>query len=89
MSEIQDPSTAADPRPLPSLPVGQRARVVRIASGNELSRRLLEVGFYPGAVVELLARMWPGDDPLAVRVGGSTFALRSEEAARVFVTLLP
>jgi ferrous iron transport protein A len=26
---------------------------------------------------------WPGDDPLAVRVGGATFALRRREAALV------
>jgi Fe2+ transport system protein FeoA len=27
--------------------------------------------------------MWPAQDPLAVRVGGATFALRRQEAERV------
>lgn len=89
MSDTRVPPTVTDPRPLPMLGVGQIARVVHVASDAELSRRLLEIGFYPGAVVELLACMWPGDDPMAVRVGGSTFALRREEAARVLVAELP
>ena len=42
---------------------------------STIGRRLLELGFVPGAELEVVARMWPGDDPLAVRVGGSMFAL--------------
>jgi hypothetical protein len=30
--------------------------------------------------------MWPAGDPMVVRVGGSTFALRRTEAAAVRVT---
>ena len=30
--------------------------------------------------------MWPAGDPLVVRIGGSTFALRRAEAAAVRVT---
>ena len=32
--------------------------------------------------------MWPAGDPLVVRIGGSTFALRRAEAAAVRVTRL-
>lgn len=51
-----------------------------VDEAGTLSRRLLEIGFYPGAPVEVLAAQWPGDDPIAVRIGGSTFALRRREA---------
>jgi ferrous iron transport protein A len=50
---------------------------------------LLEIGFYPGAHVEVIAAQWPGDDPMAVRVGGSTFALRRREAQLVRVVAAP
>jgi len=73
-------------RPLSQLGVGEQAVVARLDAGDLLARRLLEIGFYPGAVVEVVAAMWPGDDPLAVRVGGATFALRRQEADGVTVT---
>lgn len=47
--------------------------------------RLLEVGFLPGERLRLTACGLPGRDPLAVRVGQSTFALRRHEAALVRV----
>lgn len=67
-------------RSLDQLQRGECACVIGVTAGDELSRRLLEIGFFPGAQVEVLASMWPGADPLAVRVGGSTFALRRREA---------
>ena len=73
-------------RPLSQLGVGEQAVVARLDAGDLLARRLLEIGFYPGAVVQVAAAMWPGDDPLAVRVGGATFALRRQEAEGVTVT---
>ncbi len=48
--------------------------------------RLLEIGFLPGEPVRLMACGPTGRDPLAVRVGQSTFALRRHEAALVQVT---
>jgi ferrous iron transport protein A len=49
--------------------------------------RLLEIGFLPGESVRVIAHGFPGQDPLAVRVGHTTFALRSHEAALVQVTV--
>lgn len=59
------------------------------AEGSTLARRLVEIGFVPGALLEVVATMWPGADPIAVRVGGSTFALRRREADAVEVEPLP
>jgi ferrous iron transport protein A len=55
---------------------------------GSLLARLRDLGFVHGARCEVVARMWPAGDPLAVRIGGSTFALRGVEADAVRVTRL-
>ena len=56
---------------------------------RELLLRLVEIGFLPGQRVSVVARATGGGDPLAVRVGRSTFALRRREAASVRVGATP
>lgn len=51
----------------------------------EWARWLEEIGFIAGEHVMLMARGLPGGDPLVVRIGQSTFALRRAEAACVRV----
>jgi ferrous iron transport protein A len=70
---------------LSDLAKGQSARVVGVvASGpdvpRDLMRRLSDLGFLPGERVQVLARGPLGGEPVAVRVGTSTFALRRLEA---------
>ena len=55
------------------------------AGAEALLARLRDLGFVAGARCEIVARMWLGGNPLAVRIGGSTFALRRGEAAAVRV----
>jgi ferrous iron transport protein A len=55
------------------------------ADSAPLLARLRDLGFVAGARCEIVARMWLGGDPLVVRIGGSTFALRRAEAAAVQV----
>jgi ferrous iron transport protein A len=52
----------------------------------EWARWLEEIGFLVGEQVMLMAKALPGGDPLVVRIGQSTFALRRAEAACVRVT---
>jgi len=52
---------------------------------STVSRRLLELGFVPGESIEVIEEIWPGRDPMAVRVGNTTFALRRREAGAVMV----
>lgn len=52
----------------------------------DLVRRLKELGFVTGEAVKILHRGYFGGEPLAVRVGQSTFALRRFEAALIGVT---
>ena len=49
----------------------------------ERARQLEEIGFFPGEQVMVMTRGFPGGDPLVVRIGQSTFALRGAEAACV------
>ena len=66
------------------------ARISRVdpaAAGQPADRavQLADIGFTTGETVTVLARAWPGGDPLVVRVGTSRFALRRAEAACVQV----
>ena len=55
----------------------------------EWGQWLEDIGFIPGEQVTVLARGRPGGDPLVVRVGLSTFALRRAEAACIDVGIGP
>jgi ferrous iron transport protein A len=78
---------------LDSLPVGQSGTVIHIAPGNaedtedgaDLARRLMELGFVPGERIRMLKRGLPGGEPLAIKVGNATFALRRFEAALISI----
>ncbi|HAT31077.1 MAG TPA: ferrous iron transport protein A [Janthinobacterium sp.] len=78
---------------LDSLAAGQSGTVIHIAptaagdmeDGVDLARRLMELGFVPGERIRMLKRGMPGGDPLAIKVGNATFALRRFEAARISI----
>ncbi len=53
---------------------------------RELALRLVEIGFVPGEAVCIVANGVPGREPLAVRLGHTTFALRRREASMIRVT---
>jgi ferrous iron transport protein A len=53
---------------------------------RELVLRLTEIGFVPGEAVCIVANGVPGREPLAVRLGHTTFALRRHEASLIRVT---
>lgn len=50
---------------------------------DEMERRLLEMGFIEGAEVGLLHEGPFGGDPIAVRVGQATVALRRRDAMAI------
>ena len=56
------------------------------AHSPDWASRLEEIGFIPGEQVTVMARAPLGGDPLVVRVGESTFALRRAEASCVSLT---
>ena len=63
--------------------------VVGDQAGASIGRRLVEIGFVPGERVQIIETVWPGGDPMAVRVGSTVFALRRREAQAVLVQLDP
>jgi ferrous iron transport protein A len=68
--------------------VGQLYRISAVQANALLpdcDRQLNELGFLVGEQVMVLRRAMPGADPLVVRIGMSTFALRAAEAALVGV----
>ncbi|MCU6433370.1 ferrous iron transport protein A [Undibacterium sp. Jales W-56] len=78
---------------LDSLKVGDFAVVTEVAKSEtdqsknsfDVIRRLKELGFVKGESVKILHRGYFGGEPLAVRIGESTFALRRFEAAFIGV----
>ena len=73
---------------LAEAPLNTTWRVLRInptEASSERASQLEEVGFLPGELVSVLAHGFPGQDPLVVRVGLSTFALRRDEALSVLL----
>jgi ferrous iron transport protein A len=75
---------------LADLPRGARAVVSGVgpsvmAEDADLVRRLVEIGFVPGEEVRIVAHGMPGHEPVAVRLGTTTFALRRFEAEYVRV----
>jgi ferrous iron transport protein A len=76
---------------LAKLPRGRRAAVAEVRSSSaltaELPARLRELGFLDGEEIKVLAAGVSGG-PLAVRIGETTFALRTREAECVTVRTL-
>lgn len=53
-----------------------------------LRERLEELGFLPGEIVRVVALSFPAGDPMAVRIGNTTFALRRHEAGMIHIDRL-
>lgn len=69
---------------LTGLPEGASAVVEALGGEGEARRRLLDLGFTPGALVTCLFSA-PSGDPRAYEVRGSVIALRREDAAQMTV----
>ena len=75
---------------LDSLKMGECAEVSSLLAASRhdtiaTRTRLLELGFVEGEQVRVVAESYPSGDPIAIRVGGTTFALRRQEAAMINV----
>jgi len=88
-------SPAEEAVPLATLRKGARGVVAQVLEGDAglvgdevgatIGRRLVEIGFVPGETVQVIEEIWPGRDPIAVRIGSTVFALRRREASAVLV----
>jgi ferrous iron transport protein A len=88
---LRTPELQGAPRPalrLDQAAIGRLCTVRTVTADPhvpERARQLEEIGFFPGEQVTVLTRGFPGGDPLVVRIGQSTFALRGAEAACIRV----
>ena len=67
------------PIPMGELPVDSRAQVVEVRGNGKHQRRMLDMGFVPGAEVTVI-RKAPLGDPIEYRIKGTAVALRQEDA---------
>lgn len=72
------------PVPLGELPVGSRARVVEVQGGGRHQRRMLDMGFVPGAEIVVVREASLGN-PVEYRVKDTSVALRKEDANTILV----
>lgn len=86
VSQAATPTEASTDSPtLADLGRGGRARVLAVEGAHPaIARRLFDLGFAPGAEVEMLRRA-PMADPVVYRVAGYDIALRRAEAGCVRV----
>ena len=92
---IWDAGLPGEALQLADLATGAAARVISVCETESaaaergapagLSRRLAELGFLPGERLRVVARGFLGREPIAVRIGTGTFALRLHEAACIRV----
>ena len=94
MEPIHPPHISTQSVSLATLHKGARGVVASVSyddaevgdeTGSTIGMRLIEIGFVAGEAFEVVAEVRPGGDPIAVRIGGTCFALRRREAEAVFV----
>lgn len=89
------PAAADHPVCLSTVAVDQSVIVCEVrsgistAEGEDIGLRLQELGFVAGERLRVIAHGYPGREPIAVRVGNTTFALRRFEADHVLVVAAP
>ena len=71
---------------LRTMKVGQNGRIARIEAQGIVNQRIRDMGIIPGASVTVVGRA-PLKDPVALRLGGVTIALRNKEADHISVDL--
>ena len=80
---------------LSEVTVGQTVTIRKVLTGaaqsevGDIGLRLLELGFVEGETLRVVAHGFPGHEPIAIRIGSTTFALRRFEADRVMVEAAP
>lgn len=73
--------------PLSDLTPGSVCQIVSLELSGLLRRRILDLGIVPGTLIRCIRR-GPSGDPTAYLVRETLIALRSEDAAQIFVRKL-
>ena len=78
---------SANTKPLSEFKTGELVQIEKIQLEGTMKRRLLDLGFIPGATIKVLQRSLLGD-PVAYQVSNTTIALRKEESSLIFGVLI-
>jgi ferrous iron transport protein A len=70
-------------KPLSKTLTGEKVEIIEIRGGRGLVTKLLNMGFYPGVIVEVVSNC--GYGPLIVAKGGIRLGLGFGMAQKVFV----
>lgn len=73
---------------LDDAPTGADSRVLHVSAPDgaaDWAQQLGDLGFLPGEAARVLTRGALGGDPLVVRVGAATYALRRAEARCIHI----
>ncbi len=71
---------------LRQLTPGQKATILKINAHGDLGRRIRDMGLMPGTHLEVMGKA-PLRDPVALRIEGTTIALRNSEADYITVEI--
>ncbi|MFO7262533.1 MAG: iron transporter FeoA [Bacillaceae bacterium G1] len=74
---------SAGAKPLSDMKPGEQWVITELTIQGTMRRRLLDLGFIPGATVKMLRRS-PLGDPAAFMVNRTVIALRKEESSQIF-----
>jgi Fe2+ transport system protein FeoA len=70
-------------RPLSTLKVGEKGKIVKLVGGTGMIKRLSDLGFIPEQEVEVVRSAPRG--PIAIRVRGTVYALGRGVADKIYV----
>jgi ferrous iron transport protein A len=74
------------PMTLDQLPLGETALVENIDSASDTLSQLMEMGLVRGCRV-MVERVSPFGCPMAIRLKGSSIAIRRQDAERIFLAV--
>ncbi|WP_121639157.1 FeoA family protein [Virgibacillus sp. Bac330] len=73
-----------DKKPIYQFQIGDRIEITSVELRDDvMRRRLLDLGFVPGATIEIVQKS-PLGDPIAFKVFNTTIALRQEESSFIY-----
>lgn len=70
-------------RPLSTLKVGEKGKIVKLIGGTGIIKRLSDLGFVPEQEVEVVRSAPRG--PIAIKVKGTVYALGRGVADKIYV----
>lgn len=70
------------------LKMGTKAKIISLENTGSIHRRLLDMGFTPGTIIECVLES-PFKDPIAYKVRNAMIALRKEDSKFIRIEVLP